>query len=181
GLEGAVAIPGTVGGAVKGNAGAFGSSMREIVTGVDGVMINGESAMFEGKMINFSYRKSELPEDFFILNTTIHLKKSKKEKIFNQIKINSEKRINSQPIDKRSAGSVFKNPKNGFAGELIEKAGLKGYQFKGAKISDKHANFIINENNASATDVLNLIDLITTTIFNISGVKLELEIKVLGE
>ncbi|MDD3627029.1 MAG: FAD-binding protein, partial [bacterium] len=67
GLEWAVAIPGTVGGAVKGNAGAFGRSMSEIVTGVDGVMINGESAMFEGKMINFSYRKSELPEDFFIL------------------------------------------------------------------------------------------------------------------
>jgi len=181
GLEWASSIPGTVGGAVKGNAGAFGSCMGDLITGVDGLFPDGSSGIFEGKHIKFSYRSTDLPENLMILNTSFRLKKGKKEKILTLMKEYTDKRIQSQPIERRSAGSVFKNPEKGFAGELIERAGLKGYSFKGARISEKHANFIVNENNASATDVLNLIDLIITTIFNMFNIRLELEIKVLGE
>ncbi len=181
GLEWAAAIPGTVGGAIKGNAGAFGVSMSDVITGVDGVLGDGTTSMLHRGEISFNYRSSDLPEDFVILNSSIRLKKSSKRQIVKLMQKLNRQRLDTQPIGKRSAGSIFKNPKGKFAGELIEKAGLKGYVFRGAKISDTHANFIINESNASATDVLNLIDLISTSIFNKFGIKLELEIKILGE
>lgn len=181
GLEWASSIPGTVGGAVKGNAGAFQRTISDNLTAIDGVDLEGNSKFFHNTDLDFGYRSSNIPDDFIILNVSLKLERDDPDKIQETMKEYINRRIRTQPIGTKSAGSIFKNPFERYAGELIEKAGLKGYRFKGAKISQKHANFIINEEGASASDILNLIDLVKTTVFNKFGIKLELEIKIIGE
>lgn len=161
GLEFAAGIPGTVGGAVFMNAGAYKSDMGYIVQSVKVLTKDFKVVELENKEMNFHYRTSFLQNhpDYICLEVIIRLEKGKKDVIEEVMKSRLKRRVESQPLNYPSAGSVFRNPTGMFAGELIEKCGLKGYKLGGAMISDKHANFVINIDNAKATDVRDLISL----------------------
>ena len=159
GLEFAAGIPGTVGGAVFMNAGAYKSDMGYIVQSVKVLTPDLKIVEFENKELNFHYRTSFLKThpNYICLEAIIRLEKGNKDSIDEVMKSRLKRRLESQPLNYPSAGSVFRNPTDMFAGELIEKAGLKGKKQGGAMISDKHANFIINVGNATGEDVRNLI------------------------
>ena len=161
GLEFAAGIPGTVGGAIFMNAGAYKSDMGYIVQSVKVLTKDFKIVELENKEMNFHYRTSFLQKhpDYICLEAVIRLEKGKKDAIEEVMKSRLKRRVESQPLNYPSAGSVFRNPTGMFAGELIEKCGLKGYKLGGAMISDKHANFVINTGNAKASDVRNLITL----------------------
>lgn len=161
GLEFATGIPGTVGGAVFMNAGAYKSDMGYIVKEVKVIDPNLEIKTFNNKDMNFHYRTSYLKENpgYICIEAKIELKEGNVEEILTLIEDRRKRRIESQPLEYPSAGSVFRNPENDFAGRLIEECNLKGKVIGGAMISDKHANFIINHNNGTAKDIISLIDL----------------------
>ena len=177
GLEFAAGIPGTVGGAVYMNAGAYKSDMGYIVESVKVLTPDLKIIKLENKEMNFHYRSSFLQKHpgFICLEATIKLRKGKKEAIEGVMKERRERRIESQPLEFPSAGSVFRNPEGGFAGKLIEDAGLKGKTHGGAMISDKHANFIVNYNHASSADIKYLIDLAHDEVLKRYGVDLKIE------
>lgn len=161
GLEFSTGIPGTVGGAVYMNAGAYGSDIQSVINSIKVLNENLEIITLTNDMLDFSYRKSLLQDkDYICLEATFNLKRSDKEVIVNKIQEYRNKRKNSQPLEYPSAGSVFRNPPNNFAGKLIEEIGLKGKSIGGAEVSTKHANFIINKENATAEDIYNLIKLV---------------------
>ena len=182
GLEWAIGIPGTVGGAISGNCGAFGRSMADIVKEVE-VFDVAESRIknYELKDCKFSYRDSvfKKKKNLIILSAELQLKKGDKEKIKNRVKEFLEYRKETQPLNFSSVGSIFKNTKKFFAAELIEKCGLKGKAIGNIKISDRHANFIVNSGNGKAKDVIKLIKLIKQKVKNKFGIKLEEEIQYL--
>ncbi len=159
GLEFAAGIPATVGGAVFMNAGAYKSDMGYVVQSVRVLTPNFEVVEFENKELNFHYRTSffKTHPDYICLEAYIKLTKGDKTIMDDLMKERLKRRVESQPLEYPSAGSVFRNPKDQYSGELIEKAGLKGYSIGGAMISNKHANFIINTGDATATDVRNII------------------------
>lgn len=161
GLEFAAGIPGTVGGAIFMNAGAYKSDMGYVVQSVKVLTKDFKIVELENKEMNFHYRTSFLQKhpDYICLEAVIRLEKGKKDAIEEVMKSRLKRRVESQPLNYPSAGSVFRNPTGMFAGELIEKCGLKGYKLGGAMISDKHANFVINTGNAKASDVRDLITL----------------------
>lgn len=177
GLEFAAGIPGTVGGAIFMNAGAYKSDMGYIVQTVKVLTPDYKVVEFENKELNFHYRTSffKKHKDFICLETVLKLEKGDKTKIAEVMKNRLKRRVESQPLNYPSAGSVFRNPKDMFAGELIEKAGLKGKKIGGAMISDKHANFIVNTGNASSEDVKKLITLAQETVKEKYDVDLLLE------
>jgi UDP-N-acetylmuramate dehydrogenase len=182
GLEWAAGIPGTLGGAIYGNAGAFGVSMKDIIKSVEVFDTKkGKTVLLENQKCKFSYRDSifKKNKNLIIISAEITLLKSSYKKITKRINEFLEYRINFQPLNFPSAGSVFKNPQRKSAGELIEKANLKGTMVGGAKISEKHANFIVNSKNAKSKDVENLINLIKKTIKKNFGIILEEEIQFL--
>ena len=160
GLEFASGIPGTVGGAVFMNAGAYKSDMGYVVRSVKVLTPDYRIIQLENKELNFHYRTSffKTHPDYICLEATISLMHGDKAKIEEVIKSRLKRRLESQPLNYPSAGSVFRNPTGMFAGELIEKAGLKGLKKGGAMISDKHANFVVNTGNASSSDIKELID-----------------------
>ena len=185
GLEWAAGIPGTVGGAIYGNAGAFGGSMDKIIKTVR--VLNAASSKYQvtsirNKDCKFGYRNSifRRNKNLLILSCEIKLKRGDKKIILEKIKKNLKERKEVQPLDFPSAGSIFKNPKGCPAGKLIEKCGLKGKKIGGAKISEKHANFIVNLGGARAKDVKKLIDLIKKKVENKFGITLKEEIEFLG-
>lgn len=184
GLEWAAGIPGTVGGAVNGNAGAFGKSMKDITKTVTVLEIPNKFKIkkYKNKECYFGYRDSlfKKKKDLIIVSAELQLKKGKKNEIKKKIEEYLEYKKRTQPLNYPSAGSVFKNPAGFSAGELIEKAGLKGKKIGNAKISEKHANFIVNLGNAKAEDVIKLIKLIKREVKNKFRVKLEEEIQYLG-
>ncbi len=181
GVECLAGIPGTVGGAVKGNAGAFGGSVADHLTEVRLLTSHGELRAFPREELEFSYRRSSLPEGCVILETAIHLEPGDAIEIRRRVSENLLQRNRGQPVEWRSAGSVFKNPPSEYAGRLVEKAGLKGLRIGGASISPKHGNFIINLGGATAGDVLALIDLIQHRVRDEMEVELELEVQVVGD
>lgn len=180
GLEFACGIPGTLGGAVMMNAGAYGGEMSNIV-------VETEYADLEGKVCvikehEFDYRKSFFTnKQYIILESKIKLQKGNKEEIENKMKELMQSRNSKQPIDKPSAGSTFKRPEGYFAGKLIEDAGLKGYKIGGAEVSNLHAGFIINSGNATSKDILDLIKYVQDKVKNEFGVDLEPEVRIIGE
>jgi UDP-N-acetylmuramate dehydrogenase len=191
GLEWAAGIPGTVGGAIRGNAGAFGESMADIVETVEAINTeNLEISMMKKKNLQFGYRKSliKIKNNLAVLNVNLKLKKlnnqSDKDKSLKKIKANIAYRRKRQPLKYPSCGSVFKGIEQKGqiipAGFLIEKAGLAGRQIGKAQISKKHANFIVNLGNAQAKDVYALIKLVQDTVFKKFQLKLELEVKLVG-
>ncbi len=176
GLEFASGIPATVGGAIYMNAGAYNKEMKDVVKEVTIIDDNGNIKILANKELKFAYRKSILKEKNYIcLGATLKLEKGKKEEILDLIKSRKERRVATQPLNYPSAGSVFTNPKDDYAGRLIEEAGLKGCQIGGALVSQKHANFIINKNNASGEDVKKLIEFIQKKIKKKYGVELKTE------
>lgn len=183
GLEWAAGIPGTIGGAVSGNAEAFGESIGDIVKGVEVFNFkNQKIEILKNKDCQFKYRESifKKKKNLIILSAELEMKETNKKKIKDKIKTCFNVRKRKQPLEYASAGSVFKNPKGFFAGFLIEKCGLKGKRVGNAEISKKHANFIVNLGKAKAEDVKKLINLAKKQVRKKFGVVLEEEIQYLG-
>lgn len=181
GVESLAGIPGTVGGAVKGNAGAFGGSIADHLAEVRLVTPQGNQQALSRDQMEFSYRRSSLPEGCVVVEAAFDLEPGDPVRIRRRVSENLIQRNRGQPVEWRSAGSVFKNPPGEYAGRLVEKSGLKGTRIGSACISPKHGNFIINLGGATAADVLALIDLITHRVREEMHVELELEVQVVGE
>jgi len=182
GLEWAIGIPGTLAGAINGNAGAFGVEISELIKQVKVLEVKNKKIIereFSKKDCNFGYRNSIFKNNYNLIITSaiLELEKGNTEEIKKNIKNNLSKRILKQPKG-FSIGSIFKNGDNFSAGELIEKAGLKGKQIGDAKIAEDHANFIINLGNATSDDVLSLIKIIKKEVEEKFLIKLEEEIKI---
>lgn len=180
GLEFAGGIPGTLGGAIYMNAGAYGGEMKDVVKSVT-YLENGEIKKLE-KDFGFGYRKSIFTDtDAIILEAEMELKSGNADEIKEKMEDLKNQRAEKQPLNLPSAGSTFKRPKGYFAGKLIEDAGLKGYSIGGAKVSEKHSGFVVNTGNATAQDVISLIMHIQKTVKEKFGVELETEVKLVGE
>ena len=177
GLEFASGIPGTVGGAIFMNAGAYKSDMGYIVQSVRVLTPDCKIITFENREMDFHYRSSFLQKhpEYICLDAVIKLKKGDKELLDEVIKERRPRRIESQPLEYPSAGSVFRNPEGNFAGKLIEDLGLKGYRIGGAMVSEKHANFIINYDNATSADIKNLIDYVHDRVMDEYNIELKIE------
>lgn len=160
GLEFACGIPGHIGASIAMNAGAYNSSLSEIVETVEVINPNFEFVNMTKQDLDFEYRSSMFKKNknYIIVSAVLKLEKGNKEEILEKISKRRVKRIETQPLDMPSAGSVFRNPPNMHAGELIEKCGLKGYNINGAEVSEKHANFIVNTKNATGRDIIKLIE-----------------------
>jgi UDP-N-acetylmuramate dehydrogenase len=181
GLESFFGIPGTVGGALAMNAGAWGVDMKDVVHSITLMKEDGEVVERSRSKLRFSYRSLTLPSTWVILKGTFHLKRGRREEILERVKSFSEMRKRTQPLDYPSAGSIFKNPKEGPAGKWIDEIGLKGFSMGQAMISDRHANFIINLGKATAEEVLDLIERVERRVYEEKGISLEREVRVVGE
>lgn len=180
GLEFAWGIPGTVGGAVFMNAGAYDGEMKDVVHSVSHISPCGEIGRIEKDDLNFGYRTSIYRKNNMIITgVTLKLKKGNPDEIRAKMDEYMSRRSTKQPLEYPSAGSVFKRPEGNFAGALIEQCGLKGKTCGGAQVSDKHAGFIINKSNASAKDVRDLIAEIQKTVSDKTGYNLECELIIL--
>lgn len=181
GLEPFFGIPGTVGGGLVMNAGAWGVEMKDVVQSLTLMKEDGTILEKARSKLKFSYRKLAISPSWVILKGVFQLKKGKKEEILEKIKSYSEMRKRTQPIDYPSAGSIFKNPKEGPAGKWIEQVGLKGFKMGQAMISDLHANFIVNLGKATADEVIQLMDWMEKKVYEEMGISLEREVRVVGE
>lgn len=182
GLEGLSGIPGSVGGAVVMNAGAYGKEIKDVVLSTTCIDKNGRLYTFSNEEQKFSYRNSIFQKkDYIIIETKLKLEYGKKDEIQKRMEEYFKARKEKQPIEYPSAGSSFKRQEGIITAKLIDDAGLKGYKIGGAKVSEKHAGFIVNYNNATATDVINLINYIKEKVYSKYGIKIEEEIKIIGE
>lgn len=180
GLEFAWGIPGTVGGAVFMNAGAYDGEMKDVVHSVSHISPSGEIGRIENDDLNFGYRTSVYrSNNMIITGVTLKLKKGNSDEIRAKMDDYMSRRSTKQPLEYPSAGSVFKRPEGNFAGALIEQCGLKGKICGGAQVSEKHAGFIINKSNATAKDVRDLISEIQKTVSDKTGYNLECEMIIL--
>ena len=182
GFEFASGIPGTVGGGVYMNAGAYGPELKDIILSVSYMDQEGNFGELAADKCEFGYRTSIFgKKGYIILGCTFGLTRGNSEEIRELINEYTKRRTSKQPIEKPSAGSVFKRPEGYFAGTLIEGAGLKGFTIGGAQVSEKHAGFIVNIGTATAKDVMDLIAHIQKTVYEKDGIKLETEVKLVGE
>lgn len=182
GLEFAVGIPGTIGGAVYMNAGAYDGEMAKVVTCVRVMDMQGKISELQASELDFAYRHTALQNSGLIVTSvTVSLQPGEAESIKAKMDDFSQRRISKQPLELPSAGSMFKRPVGYFAGTLIEQTGLKGYTVGGAQVSQKHAGFVVNVGGATAKDVLQLISDVQSKVFAAHGVRLEPEVLVLGE
>lgn len=177
GIEFASGIPGTLGGAICMNAGAYGREIKDIFISAEVLYKNKIKIMDD---LKFDYRKSLIDKNYVVLSAKIKLNAGKHDEIKNKMDEYKIKRKNSQPLDFFNAGSTFKRPKNNFAGKLIMDAGLADYKIGGACVSKKHCGFIINLGDATAKDVLDLISYVKQVVYEKFGVQLEEEIKFLS-
>ncbi len=180
GLEFLAGVPATLGGAVAMNAGAFGQEIKDLLKEVT-LFWRGDFFTWPKEKLSWNYRKLKLPCGALIVAAKLSLKREDPQKVRKKIAAYLGKRRRSQPLTFPSAGCVFKNPPEAPAGLLIEASGLKGFRWGGAEVSRKHANFIINRAQASASDVLFLIDYIKERVFREFGLTLEEEVKIVGE
>ena len=182
GLEWAAGIPGTVGGAVMMNAGAFGSDMSRVVTEIEVLnLATQETIVLSAKDLPFSYRKLAL-ENYIVLKVRLRVTKADAETIKDEFNRNLKTKQSTQPVSQASAGCFFKNPPGDKpAGFLIEQAGMKRAQYNGAMVSDLHANFIVNQGNASASDILNLAGQVRKSVYEKFGINLKEEVKTIGD
>jgi UDP-N-acetylmuramate dehydrogenase len=181
GLEFGEGIPGTVGGGLVMNAGAFGGEIAKVVTLVHGVTEAGEALALTKDDVKFAYRRTELPSHFIITRVDFELVRGDREKLMVRVAELKAKRASRQPRGVPNAGSIFKNPPGNFAGKLLEGAGLKGTRLGGAAFSDQHANFIVNLGGAQAAEVRALIDMARNKVKEQSGVLLEPEVRLVGD
>ncbi len=182
GAEFCYGIPASLGGAVYMNAGAYGGEMKDIVSLVEVISLNGEIKTFANSDCNFGYRTSIFKNsEYIILKAEIMLKKSEYRAIDSKMQEIMAKRRDKQPLNYPSAGSTFKRPPDNFAAKLIEDAGLKGYRIGGAMVSEKHSGFIINYDNATAKDILELIEYVKSDVYKKFGTMLKPEVIVVEE
>ena len=182
GFEFASGIPGTIGGAIRMNAGAYGKEMKEVVENVTYMDEEGNKHKLENEQMDFSYRHSRFKEkQEIIIEAQLKFQKEDAEKIKERMDEYRKARMEKQPIDMPSAGSTFKRGTNYISAKLIDDAGLKGYEIGGAQVSEKHAGFIVNKGNATAQDILDLIDYVIKVVYEKFGKILELEVEVIGE
>lgn len=182
GLEFASGIPGTVGGAMVMNAGAYDGEMKQVVEEVTLLLPDDTIAAFSVDDMHFGYRTSILKkEPYIVLSAVFSLQEKNKELIQEKMTDFSTRRKEKQPLEYPSAGSTFKRPQGFFAGKLIMDSGLKGYKIGGAQVSEKHAGFVINKGNATAAEIYQLVKFIQTKVQDNTGVLLEPEVITLGE
>jgi len=182
GFEELSGIPGTIGGAIVMNAGAHQKEMKDIVTNVTALDYEGNLHIFSNKESEFEYRKSKFSkEKFIILQANLLLEKGNQKQIKEKMDEYAQYRKEKQPIEYPSAGSTFKRGEDFITAKLIDEAGLKGYTIGGAQISEKHAGFIINKENASSQDVLELVEYVKDKVYQKFQKEIKLEIKVIGE
>lgn len=181
GMEAMAGIPGSTGGACKMNAGAFGQEIKDTLINAKVMDNKGKINTLKNEDIGFGYRVSRAFDGKIVLEASFSYKRDKtSDELLNIRHEILEKRKEKQPLHKPSCGSVFKRPEGNYAGTLIEKCGLKGYTIGGAMVSTKHANFILNENNATSSDIYNLINHVKDTVYNQTGIKLEPEVRLIG-
>lgn len=182
GLEFASGIPGTIGGAIKMNAGAHGKEMKDVVISTKYITLDGKIKEINNQLHKFEYRKSIFEEkQGIILETKLQLQQGNFDEIKNMMKEYANYRKNSQPLEFPSAGSTFKRGNGFITAKLIDECGLKGYNVGEAEVSTKHAGFVINKGNATAEDVLKLTEIIKQKVKEKFGYEIELEIKIIGE
>lgn len=182
GLEFAAGIPGSVGGAVYMNAGAYGGETAEVIDTVTVLTPENEIKIFNNDELEFGYRHSLIQEqNDIVLEASFKLVPGNKDKIQAKMDELNELRASKQPLELPSCGSVFKRPEGYFAGKLIHDAGLQGYQSGGAQVSTKHAGFIVNVDHATATDYLNVIKHVQETVYKRNQVHLETEVRIIGQ
>lgn len=182
GMEEVSGIPGSVGGAVAMNAGAYGVEMKDIIKSVRLVSKTGEILEVSNEDMDFSYRHSKVFDDDLVVSEAIfELKEDDKEKIYKKYEDFTNRRVTKQPLDKKSAGSTFKRPVGSYASKLIDECGLKGYRKGDCQVSEKHCGFLINNGNASYEEMINFIEEVVSIVFEKTGFKLEREVKVIGE
>ena len=182
GFEELSGIPGTIGGAIRMNAGAHGKEIKDIIEYVKCIDYEGNEITFSKEEMKFDYRTSILKEEKYIVTEVqILLSKRNKEQIKEKMDEYAKYRKEKQPIEFPNAGSTFKRGKNFITAKLIDDAGLKGYSIGGAEVSTKHSGFIINKGNATTEDVLKLVEYIKQEVYNKFGKKIELEIEIIGE
>lgn len=181
GLEFASGIPGTLGGGIYMNAGAYGGELKDVIESVT-YLDNGEIITKTADMLEFGYRKSSFTDkDYIILSAELKLKKGNPDEIKEKTDDYRQRRTSKQPLDMPSAGSTFKRPEGYFAGKLIEDSGLKGFKIGGAQVSEKHSGFVVNAGGATAADVKALIEHIQKTVKEKLGVEMKTEVKMLGD
>ncbi len=182
GFEFAAGIPGTLGGAVVMNAGAYGGEMKDIIEEVTVLTPDGEILVLKNEELELGYRTSIVSKKgYIVLSATVKLQYGEKEEIKAKMDELRMQRTTKQPLEYPSAGSTFKRPVGHFAGKLIQDAGLRGFQVGGAQVSEKHCGFVINKENATAADVLELMNQVSAIVKEKFGVELEAEVKKLGE
>ena len=181
GIEFASGIPGSVGGAIAMNAGAYGGEMKDVVEFVKVIDDKGDILILTNEDMNFSYRRSLLTEKnlYIVLEVIISLMEGDKDTIFNEMKTRADKRTMSQPLNKCNCGSTFKRPEGHFAGQLIEECGLKGFELNGVEVSSRHAGFIVNNGKTTATDMINMINLVKSKVKDKFDIELEEEVKII--
>ena len=182
GLEFASGIPGTLGGAVAMNAGAYGGEMRNVVFETEYMDKDGELKVLRNEEHEFGYRTSFIQKQSgIVIRSVLKLRKGNKDEIKALMRDLTKRRQEKQPLDMPSAGSVFKRPEGHFAGKLIEDCGLRGYQIGGAQVSNKHCGFIVNTGNATARDIISLIRHVQATVKMKFGIDMQTEVKIVGE
>jgi UDP-N-acetylmuramate dehydrogenase len=181
GLEFAEGIPGTVGGALVMNAGAYGSEFETIIEQVEALTADGQAMTFSRAQMTFTYRDSHLPDGTVVTGVTMRLRKGEPAQVSSKLRELVSKRKSSQPSGLPNSGSMFRNPPGDYAGRLIEAAGLKGKRHGQAQIAERHANFIVNLGGAKAEEVRQLMELARSEVRRQFGVELVAEVKLLGE
>lgn len=182
GFEFASGIPGTLGGAVRMNAGAYGGEMKQVLKSADVLTSEGEVLTLPAEEMGLGYRTSIVSKkDYVVLEAVIGLEKGEKDEIRAKMDDLKERRVTKQPLEFGSAGSTFKRPEGYFAGKLIEDAGLRGFRVGDAQVSEKHCGFVINRGKATAAQVRELMDQVIEQVEKNSGVRLEPEVKMIGE
>jgi len=181
GMEFCAGIPGSVGGAVRMNAGAYGGEIKDIAESVSFLDASGVIRAAAREELRFAYRNLDLPSETIIIGAAFRLRRGNGEKIAGRVREIIGMRREKHPLEFRNAGSVFKNPRDCPAGRLIEEAGLKGIRIGDAQVSEKHGNFIVNRGQATAEEILRLIALIQRRVFERTGNTLETEVQIIGE
>lgn len=182
GMEFAAGIPGSMGGAVVMNAGAYGGEIKDIIVRATVLTPEGEVLELSKEDLELSYRHSCVPDkDYIVLEAVLDLSLGEEDKIRAMMDDFKNRRIEKQPLEYPSAGSTFKRPEGYFAGKLIEDAGLRGYTVGGAQVSEKHCGFVINRGDATAADVLQLIEDVQKKVYDVFQVQMEPEVKMMGE
>ncbi|RYE06400.1 MAG: UDP-N-acetylmuramate dehydrogenase [Rickettsiaceae bacterium] len=180
GLEFLIGIPGTIGGGVTMNAGAYGSEFKDILLQVEVITSQGDVLKIDSKDIIFGYRVNNLPVDYIITHATFKLVRGSQVQINTLMNQISDNRLKTQPIKEKTCGSTFANSINFKAWQLIDQAGLRGYRIGNVSVSAMHCNFMINHGDASAKELEDLGDFVKAKVFSFSGIELKWEIKIIG-